>query len=71
MYYKDAGIPMLPVVAGEDYTKNILIYSILLFPFTVMPFVLGFAGFINLIFSLCFGSYYIFLSYKLLKKKIK
>ena len=70
--YKDAGIPMLPVVAGEDYTKkNILIYSILLFPFTVMPFVLGFAGFINLIFSLCFGSYYIFLSYKLFKEKNK
>ena len=71
--YKNAGIPMLPVVAGEDYTKkNILIYSIILFPFTVLPFVLGFAGFINLIFSLCFGSYYIFLVIiNFLKKKIK
>ena len=70
--YKNAGIPMLPVVAGEDYTKkNILIYSIILFPFTILPFVLGFAGYINLIFSVCFGSYYIFLAYKLFKEKNK
>jgi len=70
--YKNAGIPMLPVVAGEDYTKkNILIYSIILFPFTILPFLLGFAGLINLIFSVGFGSYYILLSFKLYKEKNK
>jgi len=70
--YKNAGIPMLPVVAGEDYTKkNILIYSIILFPFTILPFLLGFAGLINLIFSVGFGSYYILLSFKLFKEKNK
>ena len=70
--YKNAGIPMLPVVAGEDYTKkNILIYSIILFPFTILPFLLGFAGLINLIFSVGFGSYYILISFKLFKEKNK
>ena len=70
--YKNAGIPMLPVVAGEDYTKkNILIYSIILFPFTILPFLLGFAGLINLMFSVGFGSYYILLSFKLFKEKNK
>ena len=70
--YKNAGIPMLPVVAGEDYTKkNILIYSIILFPFTILPFLLGFAGLINLISSVGFGSYYILLSFKLFKEKNK
>ena len=70
--YKNAGIPMLPVVAGEHYTKkNILIYSIILFPFTILPFLLGFAGLINLIFSVGFGSYYILLSFKLFKEKNK
>ena len=70
--YKNAGIPMLPVVAGEDYTKkNILIYSIILFPVTILPFLLGFAGLINLVSSLGFVLYYIFLSFKLFKEKDK
>ncbi len=70
--YKIAGIPMLPVVAGEEYTKkNILVYSILLFPFTILPYLLGFSGFINLTISIGFGSYYIYLSYKLFKEKEK
>ena len=63
---------MLPVVAGEDYTKkNILIYSIILFPVTILPFLIGFAGLINLVSSLGFGLYYIFLSFKLFKEKDK
>jgi len=67
--YKNAGIPMLPVVAGENYTKkNILIYSVLLFPFTILPYFLGFAGIINLITAIGFGFYYIYLSYKLFKE---
>ena len=70
--YKNAGIPMLPVVAGEEYTKkNILAYSILLFPFTILPYLLNFSGLINLITSTGFGSYYIYLSYKLFKEKEK
>lgn len=40
--YKKAGIPMLPVVAGIKTTcVNILIYSIILFPFTLLPYFLG------------------------------
>ena len=60
---------MLPVVAGENFTKkNILIYSVLLFPFTILPYFLGFAGIINLITAIGFGFYYIYLSYKLFKE---
>ncbi|KAB7739863.1 protoheme IX farnesyltransferase [Parvibaculum sedimenti] len=45
--YKDAGVPMLPVVAGEAETRRqILIYSVLLVPVTLAPGFLGFAGFI-------------------------
>lgn len=70
--YKKAGIPMLPVVFGEDYTKkNILVYSILLFPITILPYTLGFAGLINLTASIVFGLYYIFLSFSLFKEKDK
>ena len=43
--YKAAGIPMMPVVAGETSTRNqILAYSILLAPLAVSPYFLGFAG---------------------------
>ncbi|WP_417666704.1 heme o synthase [Roseibium sp.] len=43
--YKAAGIPMMPVVAGEDSTRNqILAYSIVLAPLSVAPYFLGFAG---------------------------
>jgi heme o synthase len=42
--YKRANIPMLPVVAGEKMTRlQILIYSLILVPFTLLPYALGFA----------------------------
>ncbi len=43
--YRTAGIPMMPVVAGEDSTRNqILGYSLVLAPIAVSPYLLGFAG---------------------------
>lgn len=43
--YEKAGVPMLPVVSGERVTRNqILIYSLLLAPLTVLPTLMGFAG---------------------------
>ncbi|OYX79242.1 MAG: protoheme IX farnesyltransferase, partial [Bradyrhizobium sp. 35-63-5] len=43
--YAGAGIPMLPVVAGDRQTRlQILLYTLLLAPLGVAPFLLGFAG---------------------------
>ena len=43
--YARAGVPMLPVVAGRtETTRQILVYSILLFPTSLLPWALGFAG---------------------------
>jgi heme o synthase len=43
--YARAAVPMLPVVAGRAATiRQILIYSILLVPISVLPWALGFAG---------------------------
>jgi heme o synthase len=43
--YARAGVPMLPVVSGSAATKRqILIYSALLVPASVLPWALGFAG---------------------------
>jgi len=70
--YKKAKIPMLSVVSGEEVTKkNILFYSIILWPVTLAPYFLNFASYSNLIFVVVFGLFYIFLSFKLLISKIK
>lgn len=43
--YARAGIPMLPVVAGPDATRlQILVYTIILAPFALLPVVMGFGG---------------------------
>jgi protoheme IX farnesyltransferase len=43
--YARAGVPMLPVVAGDRETRRqILIYSLLLVPITLSPWALGLAG---------------------------
>ncbi len=43
--YARAGMPMLPVVAGETETRRqILIYSVVLAPVGALPWLLGFAG---------------------------
>ena len=43
--YARAGVPMLPVVAGRDETtRQILIYSFVLAPVSMLPCALGFAG---------------------------
>ena len=43
--YARAGVPMLPVVAGRAATtRQILIYSALLGPISVLPWLFGFAG---------------------------
>jgi protoheme IX farnesyltransferase len=43
--YARAGVPMLPVVAGRAATtRQILIYTVLLLPISLLPWALGFAG---------------------------
>jgi len=70
--YKKAKIPMLSVVSGEAVTKkNILFYSVILWPFTLAPYFLGFASYSNLLFSSLFGFFYIYLSFQLLITKEK
>jgi protoheme IX farnesyltransferase len=43
--YARAGIPMLPVVSGERETRRqILLYTLIVSPIGVAPYILGFAG---------------------------
>ncbi len=43
--YRRAGVPMLPVVAGAKETRRqILLYTIVLVPLTLVPYMIGFSG---------------------------
>jgi protoheme IX farnesyltransferase len=43
--YASAGVPMLPVTHGEEYTRlHLLLYTVLLAAVTLMPFATGMAG---------------------------
>lgn len=54
--YKQAQIPMLPVTHGIHYTKlHILLYTILLFIVSLLPFIVGMSGFLYLAGSVTLG----------------
>ena len=43
--YRRAGVPMLPVVAGARETRRqILLYTLVMIPLTLVPFFIGFSG---------------------------
>ncbi len=55
--YARAGVPMLPVVAGDRETRRqILLYSLLLAPLGVVPWLLGYAGLFYGIVALALGA---------------
>lgn len=54
--YAKVGVPMLPVARGEDETRRqILLYSVLLYAVTQLPFCAGGLGIIYLVASLALG----------------
>ena len=70
--FKKAQLPMMPVILGEKITKkNIFIYSLILFPVSISPYFLNFAGNLYLISSSLMGIIYIYMSFILLREKIR
>ncbi len=68
--YKKAKIPMLPITSGIKATKlNIFIYAAVLLPTSLLPYFLNFSGLFYLSLAALISSYYILISYKLLKEK--
>ena len=58
--YAKAGVPMLPVVAGPRATKlQMLIYTLLLFPLALLPWMLGIAGAVYGISAMVLGALFI------------
>jgi protoheme IX farnesyltransferase len=66
--YARAGVPMLPVVAGRaETTRQILIYTILLMPISLVPWAFGFAGTIYVVIAAVCGTVFIALAVRLVK----
>ena len=62
--YERVGVPMLPVVAGPGETrKQILIYSLLLVPLAIAPYVTGLGGIAYLAVSAALGGRFLWLAY--------
>ncbi|QND52215.1 protoheme IX farnesyltransferase [Phyllobacterium sp. 628] len=59
--YEKAKIPMMPNVWGEASTKfQIFLYTLLVAPVAVLPWVMGFAGSVYGVFSIAVGALFIF-----------
>jgi heme o synthase len=66
--YEKAGVPMLPVVRGEDETRRqILLYTILLYAVTQLPFCAGGFGVAYLVASMTLGAGFIYCAVRLLR----
>jgi len=66
--YAKAGVPMLPVVRGEDETRRqILLYTVLLYAVTQLPFCAGAFGVEYLVVSMSLGAAFIYCSVRLLR----
>ena len=65
--YANADIPMLPVTHGERYTKlHILLYTLIMFAVTLLPFATGMFNWIYLLGALILGGGFIYWSIVLL-----
>ncbi|GAA4092495.1 heme o synthase [Zhongshania borealis] len=68
--YAKVDIPMLPVTHGIAYTKlHTLLYTILLFVVTLLPFATGMSGSLYLLGAVCLGVGFLYWSIVLLRGK--
>lgn len=66
--YAKADVPMLPVTHGEAYTKlHILLYTIIMFMVTLLPFLTGMSGVIYLVGATILGARFLYWSIVLLR----
>ncbi len=66
--YERAGVPMLPVVRGDEATAwNILAYAASLLPLTLLLFIIGGLGYVYLATAIILGAVFIGYAFRLLR----
>ncbi|MEI8302089.1 MAG: heme o synthase [Burkholderiales bacterium] len=64
--YRKSGLPMLPVTHGPEFTRlNILLYTVLLVPVSLLPFLIGMSGWPYLVAALALSGYFLLLAWRL------
>jgi len=64
--YAKAGLPMLPVTHGNEFTRlHVLLYTLVLFASTLLPFIFGMSGYIYLAAAVVLGAGFIWHAWKL------
>jgi protoheme IX farnesyltransferase len=64
--YRRAGLPMLPVTHGSDFTRlQVLLYTLVLFAATLLPFVQGMSGWLYLVAASVLGARFVQLAWRL------
>ncbi|AUN94580.1 heme o synthase [Pseudazoarcus pumilus] len=64
--YARAGLPMLPVTHGSEYTRlSVLLYTLILFGVTLLPFATRMSGLIYLVSAIVLGGVFIAYSWRL------
>ncbi len=67
--YARAGLPMLPVTHGSEYTRlQILLYTLVLFASTLLPVLFGLSSWIYLLAAVWLGLHFIWLAWRLLRQ---
>ncbi len=67
--YARAGLPMLPVTHGNEFTRlHILLYTLILMAATLLPYVYGMSGLIYLVSALVLGGMFVWHAYQLWKQ---
>ena len=64
--YRKAGLPMLPITHGSEFTRlQVLLYTFVLFAATLLPFVFRMSGWIYLASAVVLGGWFIVLAWQL------
>lgn len=64
--YRRAGLPMLPVTHGPAFTRlQVLLYTLVLFAATLLPFIIGMSGLLYLVCAVVLGVQFIVYAWRL------
>lgn len=64
--YRRSGLPMLPVTHGSEFTRlHVLLYTLVLFAGTLLPFISGMSGVLYLAAAVLLGAVFIGYAWKL------
>lgn len=67
--YRRSGLPMLPVTHGSEFTRlNVLLYTLVLFAATLLPFVIGMSAWVYLACALVLGIWFLALAFAMWRR---